>query len=98
MAVIRYPMDVAPAGWYRVLDIDDLAVGEVKALHYFERDLVAFRDAEGAARVFDRHCPHFGADLSVGGRVENGELICPFHSFRYDGTGACVAIPYTDRI
>jgi phenylpropionate dioxygenase-like ring-hydroxylating dioxygenase large terminal subunit len=47
--------------------------------------------------VFDAYCPHLGAHLGVGGRVEDGCLVCPFHEWAFDGSGANVAIPYADR-
>ena len=90
----RYPFGV-PDGWFVVAEAADLAPGEVRALHYFDRDLVLYRTAGGAPRVMDAHCPHLGAHLAVGGRVEDECLRCPFHGWRFDGgSGACVEIPY----
>ncbi|MBN6051647.1 Rieske 2Fe-2S domain-containing protein, partial [Nonomuraea sp. RK-328] len=98
MSVPRYPMQPYPTSWYRVADSADVVPGAVKGVHYFGRDLVVFRDGRGAPVVADAHCPHLGANLAVGGRIEDGALVCPFHSWRYDGSGRCVGIPYTDRI
>ena len=43
----------------------------------------------------DAHCPHLGAHLAVGGRVEGDCIRCPFHGWKYDGgAGKCVEIPY----
>ena len=43
----------------------------------------------------DAHCPHLGAHLAVGGKVEGDRLRCPFHGWAFDGeSGACVDIPY----
>ena len=90
----RYPFGV-PNGWFVVAEAADLAPGEVRALHYFDRDLVLYRTAGGAPRVMDAHCPHLGAHLAVGGRVEDECLRCPFHGWRFDGeSGTCVEIPY----
>ena len=36
-------------------------------------------------RVMDAHCPHLGAHLAVGGRVEGECLRCPFHGWKFDG-------------
>jgi phenylpropionate dioxygenase-like ring-hydroxylating dioxygenase large terminal subunit len=76
---------------------DELARGELKPLHYFDRELVIWRDAEGIAHVADAFCPHLGAHLGHGGRVEGCEIVCPFHGWRFDGTGRNVAIPYAKR-
>jgi nitrite reductase/ring-hydroxylating ferredoxin subunit len=92
----RYPFPV-PNGWFVVAESKDLAPGEVRALHYFDRDLVLFRTATGEPRVLDAHCPHLGAHLAVGGRVEGDCIRCPFHSWRFEGaSGQCVEIPYGD--
>jgi phenylpropionate dioxygenase-like ring-hydroxylating dioxygenase large terminal subunit len=47
---------------------------------------------EGEIRAFDDLCVHRGTALSLG-RVEAGCLVCPYHGWRYDGDGRCVAIP-----
>ena len=90
----RFPFPV-PNGWFVVAESADLGSGDVRALYYFARDLVLFRDDDGAAHVVDAHCPHLGAHLAVGGEVEGGCLRCPFHGWLFDGAdGACVEIPY----
>lgn len=93
----RYPFPATPDGWYGLFLGADLAPGEVKALRYFGRDLVAFRGEDGAARVFDAYCPHLGAHLGVGGRVEGSGIRCPFHGWRYDGEGCLVEVPRLGR-
>ena len=87
-----------PNGWFRVCDTDQLERGEVKAVHYFGRELVLFRGEDGAARVLDAYCVHLGAHLGVGGVVEGNSIRCPFHAWRYDGSGACIEVPYAKRI
>ncbi len=93
----KFPFPL-PNGWFQVAYCDELAEGEVRSLHYFDRELVLFRDEHGAARVLDAYCPHLGAHLGTGGRVETGRLRCPFHHWTFDGTGRCVRIPYATRI
>jgi phenylpropionate dioxygenase-like ring-hydroxylating dioxygenase large terminal subunit len=87
-----------PFGWFCVAESDELAAGDVRTVHYFGRDLVLFRGEGGAAHAFDPYCPHLGAHLGVGGVVVGDTLRCPFHHWRYDGTGRCVEIPYAKRI
>lgn len=92
----RYPFPV-PNGWFIVAPADELANGEVRALHYFGRDLVLYRTADGVPRLLDAHCPHLGAHLAVGGRVEGDCIRCPFHGWKFDGAdGRCAEIPYGD--
>jgi len=90
----RFPFPV-PNGWFVVAESAELEAGGVRALYYFARDLALFRDDDGAAHLVDAHCPHLGAHLAVGGKVEGGCLRCPFHGWLFDGAdGACVEIPY----
>ena len=44
--VERFPMPI-PFGWFGVGYSDELAVGEVRAVHYFGRDLVLFSKRTG---------------------------------------------------
>lgn len=87
-----------PSSWYVVAYSDEIEPGAVLRLHHLEREMVAFRAADGSVSVLDAHCPHLGAHLGVGGTVEKGTLRCPFHGWRFDGSGACVEIPYASRI
>jgi nitrite reductase/ring-hydroxylating ferredoxin subunit len=86
-----------PTGWFQVAWSADLEVGEVKALHYFGRDLVAYRALDGQACVMDAHCRHLGANLAYGGCVVNDGIQCPFHGWVWNGQGRNVSIPYQDR-
>ena len=89
----RYPFPATPNGWYALCQSEELAVGEVRPLRYFGRELVAFRGNDGGARVFAGHCPHLGAHLGHGGRVEGDGIRCPFHGWRFDGAGCLVEVP-----
>ncbi|MGW9123686.1 Rieske 2Fe-2S domain-containing protein [Paenibacillus chitinolyticus] len=53
--------------------------------------LVLFRTEEGAHALLDR-CPHRNVPLS-GGRLTAGKLVCPYHGWEFDGTGACTRVP-----
>ena len=87
-----------PSSWYVVAYSDEVPPGELLRLQVLEQELVAFRAADGTVSVLDAYCPHLGAHLGVGGRIENGTLRCPFHGWRFDGSGSCVEIPYASRI
>jgi 3-ketosteroid 9alpha-monooxygenase subunit A len=87
-----------PRGHFVVAFSDELAVGELKPLRYFGREFILFRDREGRPRVLSAHCPHLGAHLGRGGRVDEGEVRCPFHAWRFDGSGTCTEVPYARRI
>ncbi|MDN2496569.1 Rieske 2Fe-2S domain-containing protein [Nocardia nova] len=86
-----------PTGWFQVAWSADLRDGEVKALHYFDTELVAFRGNDGHVRVLDAHCRHLGAHLGHGGCVVGNDIQCPFHGWRWNGDGRNTHIPYHDK-
>lgn len=90
----RFPFPI-PNGWFVVATSDDVRDGDVRALHYFGRDLALFRTGGGVPRLVDAYCAHLGAHLAVGGKVEGDCIRCPFHGWAYDGaSGRCTDIPY----
>lgn len=95
MSRFNFPI---PSGWFWVANADELKPGDVQALKYFGRDLVLWRDSGGDAHLQDAFCPHLGAHLGVGGRVEGESILCPFHEWAFDGTGSCTNIPYSERL
>jgi nitrite reductase/ring-hydroxylating ferredoxin subunit/putative sterol carrier protein len=97
-ASTRFPFTAYPSGWFVVATSAELVPGELLALRYFGRELVAFRGESGKACVIDAHCPHLGAHLAHGGVIEGECVRCPFHGWKFDGQGKCVDIPYADRI
>jgi 3-ketosteroid 9alpha-monooxygenase subunit A len=92
----RFPFPI-PYGWFQVAYPDDLQPGEVTALKYWSRELVLWRDFEGDFHLQDAYCPHLGAHLGVGGKVEGTTLECPFHGWKFNGEGSCTNIPYSQR-
>ena len=58
----RFPMSI-PYGWFFVAYSDELAVGDVRPVHYFGRDQVLFRTETGEAGMLDAYCPHLGAHM-----------------------------------
>jgi len=93
----RYPFPI-PFGWFQVCVPDEVPVKATKALFYFDRHLVAWRDEDEQLHVQDAFCPHLGAHLGHGGTVEGCEIQCPFHGWRFDADGANVDIPYSTRV
>ena len=89
-----------PKGWYCVAESKDITDGVLKPVTYLDQQLIVYRDANGDARVADAYCPHLGAHLaSHDGCITGGELVCPFHKWRFDGaTGKCNSIPYTNVV
>lgn len=94
--VRRFPMGI-PYGWFFVSYSDELKTGAVKPLHYFGRDLVLFRNAEGKAGLLDAYCPHNGAHMGYGGEVVGESIRCPFHHWSFATDGFVTDIPYAKK-
>jgi len=86
-----------PNGWFQVASSDEIKPGDVKPLRYFDKELVVFRTEAGAISVLDAYCPHLGAHLGHGGKVEGEGVVCPFHSWKFDGAGELLDVPYAKR-
>ena len=87
-------MEIAPVllnDWYPVMRSDALVADRPSAACLFGQDLVLWR-SDGQIAAWRDLCIHRGTRLSLG-RVENGLLVCPYHGWHYDGTGACVRFP-----
>ncbi|WP_394830612.1 Rieske 2Fe-2S domain-containing protein [Pendulispora rubella] len=85
------------ASWYALARSSDIGTKPTRLLRFGER-WVAWRDREGKAAVMGESCPHFGASLAGGHVDREGCLVCPFHRWRFDASGACVGIPGSDVI
>lgn len=95
----RFPFHPYPNSWFVVALSDELPVRGVMPLSYFGQELVLFRGEDGKAHVFDAYCPHLGAHLGCGGKVEGDSLRCPFHGWRFSGdSGQCVEVPFAAKI
>jgi nitrite reductase/ring-hydroxylating ferredoxin subunit len=93
----RYSLPI-PFGWYGIAFSADLALGQVKAVSYFGRDMVLFRTESGAAKVLDAFCPHLGAHLGHGGKIVGESIACPFHGWEFNGGGQCTKVPYAKNM
>ena len=93
----RFPMPSFPVGWFQVAYAEDLNVGDVVPLHYFGQQLVLFRGEDEKVGLLDAYCPHLGAHLGHGGTVKGNSVVCPFHAWAFDCSGACTDVPYAER-
>lgn len=83
-----------PNGWYLLAVSDELARGRVLTRQFMGQEIVLFRTESGVPCAVEAYCAHLGAHLGIGGKVHGETIQCPFHGFRYDGAGACVATGY----
>ena len=94
----RFPIPRYPRGWFQVGYADELAPGDVVPLKYFGVELVMFRTEDGQVSVLDAFCPHMGAHLGHGGKVEGDGIVCPFHAWKFNGAGKCTEVPYAQHL
>ncbi|KVT12745.1 2Fe-2S ferredoxin [Burkholderia sp. MSMB1078WGS] len=83
-----------PNGWFALCFSDELKRASVRAVPFMGSDLVLYRTAAGIAHAVTPYCPHLGAHLGHGGKVDGEDLICPFHGLAYGPDGACVRSPF----
>ena len=82
----------ASANWYVACLSSALGRRRPQARTVLGVPMALFRDDAGRpAAVLDR-CPHRNVPLSLG-TVHDGLLQCSYHGWRFDGCGACRAVP-----
>lgn len=69
------------AEFKNVCKVGDLADGEGKTVGVGNKLLAVFH-YQGQFFAIDDMCPHMGASLS-GGYVQDGNVICPWHAWRF---------------
>lgn len=90
--IARSTLHPYPEGWFVVDESRNLPHGQLKERTWLGRSIVYWRGSYGDVCVADGICPHLGSHLgpSAGGRLREGNLVCPFHGFEYDVSGKCV--------
>ncbi|KAF9337094.1 hypothetical protein BG006_006272 [Podila minutissima] len=88
-----------PNGWYKLAKTDDVKPGQVINVNGLGRSFAVFRgEIDHEVHVLDAMCPHLGANIAIGGEVEGDAVKCPFHGWKFDGSGQCIDIPYAKSI
>jgi phenylpropionate dioxygenase-like ring-hydroxylating dioxygenase large terminal subunit len=83
-----------PNGWFSLGSSRDVSAGTVRTYRFMDQEIVVFRTQSGRLGALSAHCPHLGAHMGRGGVVLGEALRCPFHGFRFDASGSCVATGY----
>jgi phenylpropionate dioxygenase-like ring-hydroxylating dioxygenase large terminal subunit len=80
--------------WYPVAYLGDLDPRRPRPFTLLGEDLVLWWDRDGGSwRAFADVCPHRLVPLSEGRLDAEGRLECPYHGWRFEGSGRCTAIP-----
>jgi phenylpropionate dioxygenase-like ring-hydroxylating dioxygenase large terminal subunit len=77
--------------WHVVGRASDMGAGAVRAARLLGTDIVLWRNGQGVHAWLDL-CRHRGAKLSLGA-VRDECLVCAYHGWCYDGSGACTLVP-----
>ena len=77
--------------WHAVSRASSLNPGDVKAARLLGTDLVLWHDGRQIHAWLDR-CAHRGTKLSLG-KVRAQQIVCPYHGWCYDASGACTLVP-----
>lgn len=85
-------------GWYVVSWSSELETKKTLPLQYFGKHFVLYRSETGQPVLLDAHCPHLGAHLGHGGKVQGEDIVCPFHAWKFGANGRCTEVPYASRI
>jgi phenylpropionate dioxygenase-like ring-hydroxylating dioxygenase large terminal subunit len=77
--------------WYPVLPLDQIETAP-QSFQLLGENLVLWKDEEGDPRAAKNRCCHRSAQLSQG-KIENGNLVCPYHGWAFAPSGNCVRVP-----
>lgn len=78
--------------WHPVAAISELGDRWTMRVRVLGEDLVLYRDRSGAYGLIAEFCPHRRASLAYGIPETDG-LRCPYHGWKFDGTGQCIEQP-----
>lgn len=77
--------------WYPVMPISHLKE-QPQGFELLGQKIVLWLDREGKAVVARDRCCHRSAQLSKGQVIE-GNIVCPYHGWRFNAEGICVKVP-----
>ena len=77
--------------WYCTMPLGELDAGP-KPFTLLGEHIVLWRDAQGKPAALLDRCCHRTAKLSKG-FCDDGNIVCGYHGWTYDRSGACVRIP-----
>ncbi len=78
--------------WYLGLTTQELKINKMVTRQILAEPIVFYRDSQGKVSALRDICPHRGIPLSYG-RIVKDQVECPYHGWKFDGTGTCTEIP-----
>ncbi|HXP93368.1 MAG TPA: Rieske 2Fe-2S domain-containing protein, partial [Candidatus Binatia bacterium] len=78
--------------WQPVAVADSVAPGKARLLRVLSEDLTLYRGESGTAHLIGGRCAHRCTVLHTGW-VQDDQVRCMYHGWRYDGIGQCTEMP-----
>ncbi|MGA2393649.1 MAG: Rieske 2Fe-2S domain-containing protein [Candidatus Lustribacter sp.] len=78
--------------WFPVAATSEMHERWTMRVRLLGEDLVLYRDRSGAFGLIAEFCPHRRASLAYGIPERDG-IRCPYHGWKFDGTGTCLDQP-----
>ena len=77
--------------WYLICPSADLS-NKILSQKILGEDIILFRTKSGKAVALEDRCCHRNVKLSLG-YLNDETVVCGYHGWEYDDTGACTKIP-----
>ena len=78
--------------WHPIAVAEQLEKGKAQALRVLGEDLTLYRGMSGRPYLIGGRCAHRCTVLNTG-VIQDEQIRCMYHGWRYDGTGLCTDIP-----
>lgn len=82
-----------PNYWYPIAWSSEIKSGKAIGRHFGADPIVLYRGSSGRLFALEDRCAHRQIPLHLG-VVDNEDLRCGYHGWRYDCAGHCVDVPY----
>lgn len=84
--------------WQPACRLEDVPLpGDFFEYEIVGRSLLVVRQEDGSVKAFENACRHRATALGTGcGTFRGGQMVCPFHGWRFDLDGACSYV-YAER-
>jgi phenylpropionate dioxygenase-like ring-hydroxylating dioxygenase large terminal subunit len=87
-----FPLDC----WYVAAPSAEVGA-ELSSRRLLGGQVLLYRRRDGGVVALDDRCAHRALPLSMG-RLVDDHVVCRYHGFTYDGTGACVRVPSQEHV
>lgn len=87
-----YPFDC----WYVAAAAEDVGRG-LTSRRLLGTQVLLYRQSSGSVVALEDRCAHRALPLSMGSVVAD-RVVCRYHGFAYDSTGACVEVPSQEHV